>query len=171
MKYFAYGSNLCTKRLRERVPSAIFHKVAIVHGFTLRFHKRSNDGSAKANAFYTGNPSDEIFGAIFDIDESEKYELDEAEGRGRGYSQITIHPRGDGKEEEMFAYVADESVIDDSLKPYTWYKDLVVCGAREHSFPEDYIRKIESVPAKQDTNIARDEKHRKLLSNPEEDDF
>jgi hypothetical protein len=34
--------------------------------------------------------------------------------------------------------------IDESLKPYTWYRDLILCGAEQHGLPEDYRRKIEN---------------------------
>ena len=44
-------------------------------------------------------------------------------------------------------YEADDWAIDDSLRPYTWYKDFVVDGAKEHDLPEAYIKKLESVLA------------------------
>jgi len=124
---------------------------------------RSNDGSAKCDAFHTGNLADKVYGVVFEIDESEKPDLDEYEGRGRGYNQITIRVHTDDGILEMFTYVADEKAIDDSLEPYSWYKDLVLGGAIEHALPEFYIRKIQSVNAKQDMNKAREERNRKLL--------
>ncbi|MDQ3819655.1 MAG: gamma-glutamylcyclotransferase [Acidobacteriota bacterium] len=165
MKYFAYGSNLCTNRLRERVPSATFCQKAILYGFTLKFHKRSIDGSAKCNAFYTGNNTDEVHGVIFDIDEEEKQDLDKAEGRGRGYDQITIKVNTNGGVEEVFTYVANTKAIDDSLQPYSWYKDLVLSGAKEHSLHKAYIRRLELVQARQDPNKSRNDKQRRLILN------
>jgi hypothetical protein len=50
-EYFAYGSNMETARLRERMPSAKPLGVAKLSGHELRFHKRSKDGSGKCNAF------------------------------------------------------------------------------------------------------------------------
>jgi hypothetical protein len=35
--------------------------------------------------------------------------------------------------------------IDESLKPYTWYLELIRCGAEQHGLPEDYRHKIESI--------------------------
>lgn len=163
MKYFAYGSNLCTKRLKAHVPSALFDTKGVLHGFTLKFHKRSQDGSAKCNALYTGNNTDEVRGVVFDIEEAEKPDLDEIEGLGRGYCQRTIRVHTDEGTVEIFAYVADENAIDDSLEPYTWYKDFVLSGAREHSLPETYIRRIESVHATQDENKAREKENRSLI--------
>ncbi len=155
---------MCTNRLKERVPSAVFNTNAVLPGFTLKFHKRSTrDGSAKCNAFYTGDPSDEIHGVVFEIDEADKPALDEAEGLGNGYSQTTIQVDTDEGTVEIFAYVADENAIDNSLEPYTWYKEFVMGGVREYSLPEAYIRRIESVKAKQDANKKREERNRRLM--------
>jgi gamma-glutamylcyclotransferase len=60
MRYFAYGSNMCVGRLRHRVPSTKFVCIKLTEHI-FRFHKRSIDGSAKANALLTGNRQDLIF--------------------------------------------------------------------------------------------------------------
>jgi hypothetical protein len=41
-------------------------------------------------------------------------------------------------------YLARRGRIDESLKPYTWYRDLILCGAEQHELPEDYRQKIEN---------------------------
>lgn len=48
MKYFAYGSNMLTERLRARCPSAHPIGTGIAMGFRLNFSKRGEDGSGKA---------------------------------------------------------------------------------------------------------------------------
>ena len=53
MLYFAYGSNMLTARLRERMPSCKPLGIAKLPGHALRFHKRSKDQSGKCNAFAT----------------------------------------------------------------------------------------------------------------------
>jgi hypothetical protein len=50
MQYFAYGSNMSLRRLRTRVPSAVKLGNATLFGHQLKFHKRSQDGSAKCDA-------------------------------------------------------------------------------------------------------------------------
>ena len=92
-KYFAYGSNMWTPRLRERVPSAEPMGIASVAGYRLRFHKRSIDGSAKCNAFYTGNNANVVWGVVFDILQAEKANLDRAEGLSpKGYRDSSRLP-------------------------------------------------------------------------------
>jgi gamma-glutamylcyclotransferase len=53
MRYFAYGSNMCSGRLRARV-TCDFVTTAKLAGYQLRFHKLSRDGSSKCDAFRTG---------------------------------------------------------------------------------------------------------------------
>ncbi len=64
MKYFAYGSNMSISRLRERVPSAVRLGIFFLEGHRLCFHKASEDGSAKCDAYQTNNPNDEVIGAL-----------------------------------------------------------------------------------------------------------
>jgi integrase len=63
MLYFAYGSNMCTGRLRQRVPSANPVRVAKLLNHAFRFHKRSGDLSGKCDAYFTGETTDVIWGA------------------------------------------------------------------------------------------------------------
>jgi len=163
MKYFAYGSNMYTKRLRSRVPSCRFCRVASLSGYTIKFHKRSTDDSGKCNAYRTDSATDELIGVVFEIADSEKPELDRAEGLGAGYHEETVTIAGTEGMVDAYMYVADDNAIDDSLEPYTWYKDLVVAGAKEHRLPQRYIEELEAVPAKQDPDGKRERQNRALV--------
>jgi hypothetical protein len=56
---------------------------------------------------------------------------------------------------------AERDYIDDSLKPYGWYKDFVLAGGSEHGLPPEYIAEyIQSVEAIEDPNKTRDKKQR-----------
>ena len=159
LRYFAYGSNMCTSRLRGRgVPSAKPQSVVALKGYKLRFHKRSTtDSSAKCNAYRTDNPEDHVIGVIFDIDPAEKPELDKAEGLGHGYHEQCSDRLN------AYMYVADPDAIDDRLVPYTWYLDFVVGGAREHNLPEEYVQQLLTVKAVIDSDKERERKERSLL--------
>ncbi len=164
MKYFAYGSNMCTTRLRARVPSASFICTGTLTGHSLRFHKRSRDGSGKADAFETGNADDRVIGVVFDIDKAEKPKLDGAEGLGKGYIQKLVQVITDtGAVLPAFTYIAESSAIDESLKPYSWYKDFVIQGAKGYELPADYIASIEAVADLPDLDQEREDNQRKLL--------
>lgn len=151
MKYAAYGSNLHPFRLRKRTPSAVLLGIATVTEMSLRFHKRGNiDLSAKCNIVPRSNSY--IYVAIFDIPDSEVPELDRAEGVGNGYDRRAIGIEGYG---DCLTYIAAPTHIDESLKPYTWYKELVLLGCKAHGFPTVYRDFIHSIPAVQDPDPLR----------------
>ena len=127
--YFAYGSNMSTERLRERMPSCKPIGVATLPGHTLRFHKRSMDKSGRCNAFASGNDSS-VIGVLFSFDPAERAKLDKAEGVGSGYEHAMVTVINDkGRRRKVLTYLATPDYIDDSLKPYGWYKDFVLAGA------------------------------------------
>lgn len=164
MVYFAYGSNMCTGQLRRRVPSAKVQFTAKVPGRSLRFHKRSVDGSGKADAHWTGSMTDVVWGVAFEIDPSQKPDLDRAEGLGRGYHQEDIMlTDGEGRQHTVFTYIADGSHIEEGLRPFSWYKRFVIEGARKFRLPEDYIQQIAQEPERQDLDENRDAQNRAIL--------
>lgn len=163
LHYFAYGSNLHPLRLRQRVPTARVLGVAELTGHVLRFHKRGQDGSAKCDAFATGRREDRLIGVVYTMAAAEKPLLDRVEGLGRGYDQAVVEVVCAGSACEAFFYRADPAHIDPSLKPFDWYKGLVLAGSRHHRLPDDYVRAIESIEAVADLDAGRAELHRRLL--------
>jgi cation transport regulator ChaC len=162
--YFAYGSNMSTVRLRERMPSCMPLGVATLPDHLLRFHKRSTDKSGKCNAFASGNGSS-VIGVMFSFDPAERAKLDKAEGVGSGYEHAMVTVIDDkGRRRKVLTYLATPNYIDDSLKPYSWYKDFVLAGAAQHGLPSQYIAEyIQSVDANEDFNTTRDKKQRTTL--------
>jgi cation transport regulator ChaC len=165
--YFAYGSNMLTDRLRKRMPSCKPLGIATLPGHALRFHKRSMDKSGKCNAFASGNDNS-VIGVLFSFDPAERAKLDEAEGVGSGYEHAMVTVINDkGRRRKVLTYLATPDYIDDSLKPYCWYKDFVLAGGREHGLPQEYIAEyIQSVEAIEDPNKTRDKKQRAMLESP-----
>ena len=84
MHYAAYGSNLHPRRLLERTPSAQLLGSRCVPGWSLKFHKRSKDNSAKCNAT---PQSAGLYVAIYEISDADKAKLDGIEGVGYGYCE------------------------------------------------------------------------------------
>jgi cation transport regulator ChaC len=166
--YFAYGSNMWTARLRTRMPSCKPLGIATLPGHALRFHKRSKDGSGKCNAFGSGNDSS-VIGVLFSFDPAERAKLDKAEGVGSGYepSMVTVINEK-GRRRKVLTYLATHESIDDSLRPYSWYKDLILAGGREHGLPPEYVAEyIQSAEAIEDPDKTRDRKRRAVLEKNE----
>lgn len=157
MLYFAYGSNMSTPRLTDRVPSARVVAVARLYKHRLRFHKKSKDNSGKCDAKCTGDDTDIVYGVVFEISAEEKPELDRKEGLRNGYDEksVSIYTH-DGNVLNAVTYYATNT--DPKLKPYEWYKEHVVRGAREHGLPAEYISTIAAVEAMPDTDSSRHER-------------
>ena len=142
--YFAYGSNMSTRRLVARVSSARAVSVAMLSGHSLEFHKIGKDGSAKCDAVYTDDLNDVVHGVVFEMALSEKPVLDRIEGLGRGYAEKDVIVSSEsGKEFKAVTYYATN--IDALLKPRDWYVEHVLRGAREHGLPSEYIGRIEAI--------------------------
>ncbi len=77
---------------------------------------------------------------LFSFDPAERAELDEAEGVGRGYEHAMVTVINEkGRRRTVLTYLATPDYIDDSLKPYGWYKNFVLAGGKEHGLPPEYI--------------------------------
>lgn len=156
MLYFAYGSNMSTQRIGERLDSVTVIGVGRVQEHQLKFHKRSaRDGSAKCDIWHNGEPSSEVYGVLFDIAENEKIRLDNIEGLGYGYGQKEVEVyMSDQKMFSAVTYYATD--VNPILKPYSWYREHVVRGAREHNLPKEYIQAIERVEVVTDPDKKRE---------------
>jgi len=161
MKYFAYGSNMFSSRLKKRVPSCKFCEVGILKGYVLKFNKKSVDGSGKANVIPSQNEENEVIGVVYDFDPNEQILLDGAEGGGYSDTQIQVITLQGVV--NVYMYIAHPNFIDDSLIPYIWYKNFVVEGAKEHTLPDSYIKTIMEFPAKPDPDKNREKKNLEIL--------
>ena len=160
MHYFAYGSNLHTRRLRARTPSARFVAVASLPGHQLRFHKKSDrDGSGKCDAYRTGRAEDVVLGVVWELDPEDKNRLDEIEGVGAGYTVESVEVVTADGALAAFTYRAEPHCIDASVRPFEWYKRYVVEGAREHGLDSAYVEGIEGVVADRDPDRERARGH------------
>ena len=165
VKYFAYGSNLCSARLRERAPSAAIVAVATLRAHVLRFHKIGfRDGSGKCDAFATGIAADVVWGAVYEIEPADKSRLDRAEGLGLGYVERVVEVDAPVGPISATTYVASPDAIRSDLHPFSWYKDSVVAGAIEHELPLEYVGAIRAARVVQDPNEDRAAENARVLS-------
>ena len=154
MLYFAYGSNLSTERLTKRVPSAELITTGKLTHHRLVFHKIGRDGSAKCNAFFTGQLDDYLYGALYTINPDHKKHLDQVEGLGNGYETKQVVIVTERKRSiKAFTYFATR--IAANIEPFHWYKQHVLSGAKEHCFPEPYIEKIALIDSLEDRDRKR----------------
>ncbi|MBM5810909.1 MAG: gamma-glutamylcyclotransferase [Gammaproteobacteria bacterium] len=144
---FAYGSNMLSARLQERCPGATPLGVAALRGYDLAWHKRSRDGSGKCDVVAGTNDST-VFGVVYELPCSQKASLDRAEGLGAGYNECTVTVMLNDAQADAVIYKATD--IDPTLRPYSWYRDLVVAGAQEHGLSADYVDCLRATQAIED---------------------
>jgi cation transport regulator ChaC len=159
--YFAYGSNLLAARLKERTPSARACGVGVLPWYELRWHKEGNDGSGKCDIVHAPTSTGHVQGVVYEIDKHEKPALDAAESLGVGYSEKQLEVQLSGRSVHAWAYMALRTRAD--VVPFTWYKALVVAGARQSGLDAAYIQALEAVVGKADVDLSREARHRRLL--------
>lgn len=154
MLYFSYGSNMSIRRLHARTPSAKRINTGRLEAHRLVFHKSGRDDSAKCDAHHCGNPANFVFGVLYEIHADEKPALDDAEGLGAGYEIKNVSIKlDDGSSVEAFTYYATH--IDTGLKPFDWYKEHVLIGAKENALPVEYVQLIEAIEYMEDEDAER----------------
>ncbi len=154
-RYFAYGSNMLTERLVRRCPSAAPAGPAAALEYRLRFAKTGRDGSAKATL--VRDPAQMVHGVLFAIETCELDALHSAEGAGVGYDyQQSFRVTGpDGKEIQASTYIGVCHAYNDSLKPFDWYRALVLAGATQHCLPDDYLDQFRGIVVEPDPDKSR----------------
>ncbi len=163
---FAYGSNLCLERLRARTPSARVVATGFLRGHALRWHKRSRDGSGKCDAFVSGDATDLVWGAVYELSAADKPVLDHFEGVGDDYfeREVVIETSG-ARIAGAVAYLANPRWIDAEARPYSWYKEFVVRGAAQHRLPRDYRSVLEAVDVIEDPDRSRHQREAAVLAS------
>jgi gamma-glutamylcyclotransferase len=161
--YFAYGSNMLTRRLtaEDRAPSAKRVATGYVVGRRLTFDKVSQDASGKCDAEHTDVTTDRVYGVVFEIAESERQALGVAEGLNKGYEEKMVNVVTQSGVAAHMAYIATKK--EPTLRPYRWYKALTIAGAVEHDLPKDYIEWIRTIEAVEDPKAERRDKNEALL--------
>jgi len=149
ISYFAFGSNLSSRRLLQRLPAAGLGDVAILRHHRLCFRNNAQGASGKCDIEFTGNQDDNVYGIVYLLTEAEKLVLDGYETAGFGYRDKPVEVFTlDGDTIAAITYYAGTN--EGMHPPYHWYKQHVLRGALEHSFPTEYIAAIEAVHSTED---------------------
>lgn len=162
--YLAYGSNLHPARLRERIGEVKLLDVVRLPGWRLTFDKRGADGSAKANLRPAVGSDAMAWAAAYALDSRQLPTLDRFEGCGRGYETVRLEVPVAGRPAECLIYLAPSHWISGDMRPYDWYRDLIMAGARFHRLPGEYIASIAATASIRDPDQKRAKGRFRLLS-------
>ena len=144
--YFAYGSNMLKERLTARCAGARFVCAAQAAHFQLNFFKRSTDGSGKASIARTSDTKATVYGALFEIPLGERGKLDAAEGPDYDRDDAFVVIRNDsGEATNASVYIAKSTALDKKLRPYSWYRDLILEGAKQQHLNKNYMESLANI--------------------------
>lgn len=142
--YFAYGSNMSSKCLCSRIPSAKSIGLSYLKDKKVVFNKRSVDNSGKTNL--VDSFGDVTWGVMYEIDAKDLHTLDKIEGN---YDRVIVQVwRPNGEIVKAVSYISTDLTVE--AVAYDWYKEQVLSGAREHNLPQDYIAYLEQLLSKPD---------------------
>lgn len=159
--YFAYGSNMLSRRLQARVPSARPAGIARLPGHRLVWHMQSSDGSGKCDVHADPAADEGVWGVLYRMAADEKHHLDRAESLGHGYDEHEHELHTEQGPVRAFLYKA--LLIEPALRPYHWYKGFVVEGAREHGLPAHYLGQLDAIASLDDPDPERARANLRLL--------
>ena len=149
---------MSTKRLSARVSSARKVGVGQLPGHELVFQKIGRlDGSAKCDIAPSVKENSIVIGVILELSAAQIDELDRCEGLGYGYAAKMVELKCPGVE-TIAARTYYATSVDVNLRPFHWYKNHVIVGARENALPDSYIQSIEAVESIDDPCLARAER-------------
>jgi gamma-glutamylcyclotransferase len=135
--YFAYGSNMSSARLSDRIEGVRARGAARLADHRLRFDKPSRDGSGKANLMRT--PGSVCWGVVFELRVESWGLLDRFEpGYVRRSCSVTLES-GDAIEAVAYFFEPNGPVI----PPFGWYLEHLLAGAREHALPAPYVTRLQ----------------------------
>ena len=80
-----------------------------------------------------------------------------------GYDQELVGVSTKNGPIKAWMYYARHDAIDESLKPYSWYYDYVIAGARQHRLPFCYIMKLMGIEMTVDPDFKRHKHNRQHI--------
>ena len=137
--YFAYGSNMASRRMHARVPGARALGRARLGGWRLVADKPGRDGSAKANV--ARSAGDRVWGVLWELAPADLAALDRHEV---GYERTAASVDADAGPVLATLYASRLRDASPGLAPA--YKAWVLEGAREHGLPPEWIARLEALP-------------------------
>jgi len=166
LPYFAYGSNMSSRRLQARVSEAARVAVGVLNGYRLAFVRGEvNDGSGKCNLCPTLRDGARAHGVLWQLPGSGYDHLDEIEGVGYGYRRVQVEVHTGTGAVAAYTYLAEACEAVHASPPYDWYLDFVVDGAREHALPWEYVTALLVQPVRTDPDLSRADRARALLAD------
>ncbi len=139
--YFAFGSNMNPRRVRERGLVVESIAGARLHGFELVFNKQARDDRGLGRANIRHRPGSIVEGVLYRlVDSLEIEKMDRFEGTPRHYRRELVPvSSGDGVR-WAWTYLANPAMVVDGLLPDRAYLEHLIAGGSFLS--EAYLERL-----------------------------
>lgn len=143
MKYFAYGSNMNSKRMEEKRVPFLKRRSAKLRGYKLKFNKIATRKTNEGYANIVADLNSIVEGVLYDVLESGLNRLNGYEGVPDGHykrMQVTVQLHN-GEEVEAITYIANPDKVKEKLKPRKKYLSHLL--ASKDILSEAYYKELE----------------------------
>jgi hypothetical protein len=141
MYYFAYGSNMDSKRIAERTKSYEVVEGVVLECYKLVFNKQSTDNPKIAFANIEKSENSRVEGILYNIDSFDI--LDKKESVPNNYIRLELKVCGKEKNYVAWTYIANPKKICNDCLPTKVYINYLLEG--KDYLSEDYYYKIKNV--------------------------
>jgi gamma-glutamylcyclotransferase len=136
--YFAYASNMNLAQMKRWCPASRFFKTVLLEGFRFVYDGFSVPWDGAVGNIVKGD-GEGVWGALFEITESNRITLDAFEGYPRAYDRREVEVKDrDGNAYRAMTYFRTGRALG---KPHPDYEKVVLDGAKECALPEDYVER------------------------------
>ncbi|XP_077272846.1 gamma-glutamylcyclotransferase [Temnothorax americanus] len=153
--YFAYGSNLFSKRIRLSNPTAVMKNIGYIKNFRLDFHRYSKRWQG-ASATIVETENSVVWGVVWELNKCNLATLDNQEGvRDDIYHPMTVNvetPDGTTLTCRVYQqcnnpkeHIKPENYPMDR-RPSPLYLNMILKGAEENHLPTDYVKFLKTIP-------------------------
>ncbi|PSN46360.1 Gamma-glutamylcyclotransferase [Blattella germanica] len=154
--YFAYGSNLLSQRILINNPTAIRKSIAKLENYRLDFGFPFSPRWGGCPATIVPYEGEHVWGAVWEISECNKADLDRQEGVEAGiYISLQVEVETEKREKltcrsyqlcSTLTGLEHGECLPKERLPSEIYLAVILKGAEESQLPKSYIEKLQNIP-------------------------
>ena len=148
--YFAYGSNMNAKQIRDRCHNPKVVGIAKLPDYQIAFfdYAKPWDGALET---VLETPGHDVWGVIYEMNPSNRESLDlwhgaRLDGTGAYFHYPVVLTDTTGVTRMVLLYKKDR--LGEPTLPSKEYVDFIVEGALEHGLPAEYVEELRQIPSK-----------------------
>lgn len=141
--YFAYGSNLDERQIKDRCPSS-----KLIDKFSLKDYKLDFTIFSQKRlcgcADVIKNPGTEVWGLVYELTQQDLDRLDNFEAHPHKYKRFTTNVINEiGEKMQVETYEVVEKSVE-TIRPSKEYHNILVEAGKKYNFPDLYQQYIQS---------------------------